>query len=297
MPPKILSGKEAGAALIARIAQATAQQAAQNQRSPYLVVVQVGGDPASNTYIKQKAKAAADCGFGYHHELIPRDASEREIAQRISRYADEPGVDGMILQLPLDSATVKDPKRVQALLSCIPPDKDADGLDIVNQGHLFAGESPVEGPEISPYPIPATALGVVRLLQHFQIPVKGKRVTVVGRSRLVGAPVSALLMHMGGTVTTCHRYTQDLIRHTRDAEILVVCAGKKHLITPQHVMPGAVVIDVGIHVQENGKLTGDVHPDCYPLLAAYSPVPGGVGPMTVAGLMENTLNLRMMRED
>lgn len=295
MNPIVLSGREAGAALIQKIAQKTAEIVAQGFRPPTLVVVQVGGDAASSVYIKQKAKAANDCGFGFHHEVIASEASEREIAQKISRYSDDPCVDGIILQLPLDSKTVKDPRKVQALLSCIPADKDADGLDTLNQGRLFTGESPYEG--ISPYPIPATALGVVRLLQHFQIPVKGKRVVVVGRSRLVGAPVSALLIQMGGTVTTCHRHTTDLIRHTREAEILVACAGKKHLISPQHVQAGSVVIDVGIHSTENGKLTGDVDPACYPLLAAYSPVPGGIGPMTVAGLMENTLNLRSVRED
>jgi methylenetetrahydrofolate dehydrogenase (NADP+)/methenyltetrahydrofolate cyclohydrolase len=290
--PLVLSGREAGAELLARVRGRVDELRAQGKRPPGLVVVQVGADPASSTYIRQKEKAALGCGFVFRHAHLSREDDFETLHRRISQEASDPAIDGIIIQLPMDSAKVRDPERIRKLLALVPPEKDADGLDTLNQGRLFAGESTATGPHTI-YPIPATALGVVRLLQHFGVPVEGRECVVVGRSRLVGAPVGALLLSLGATVTTCHSRTRDLAAHTRRAELLVVCAGKRHLITPDHVRPGAVIVDVGMHVKDDGKLTGDVHPDAFTRASAYSPVPGGVGPMTVAGLMENTLNLRL----
>lgn len=292
---QLLSGRDAGAHLLAKVAERVRKFASQGARPPKLVVVQVGDNPASGTYIRQKAKAAADCGFEFLHDRHPASLPLTQVADTLRAHAADATVDGILLQLPLDSAEKPKAAQVEQLLRCIPAEKDADGLDPLNQGYLFTGESRVEPGVVPAHPIPATALGIARLLQHYNIAVDGRDVTVVGRSRLVGAPIAALLMQMGSTVSICHRGTKDLARHTREADIVVVCAGQKHLIRPEHVAAKAVLVDVGIHVGTDGKLTGDVHPDCHTKVAAYSPVPGGVGPMTVAALMENTLYLGLKR--
>lgn len=290
--PRILSGREAGQDLLSRIGAKVSDLVARGERPPHLVVVQVGNHPASGPYIRQKEKAAIGCGFRFTHAHLSAKSPADELRRQILAQVRDPEVDGVILQLPLDSETVKGAREADELLHLIPPEKDADGLHPLNQGFLFTNESSATD-AISKHPLPATALGSVRLLQHYGLEVSGKRVVVVGKSRLVGAPVASLLLNMGATVTICHRKTKDLAFHTRQAEILVVCAGRQHLVTADHVSPGVVIVDVGIHVQADGKLTGDVHPDARALASAYSPVPGGVGPMTVAGLIENTLNLRL----
>lgn len=295
MTAKILSGREASAALLNTLTLRVNEMQALQERAPKLVVIQVGDNPSSGAYIRQKQKAALQCGYGYEHIRLPRNASFAEVHAQIDTIGRHPLVDGMILQLPLDTDNIA-PDQVDLLVHAIPPEKDADGLHPLNQGYLFSGASSAQENSISAHPIPATALGVVRLLQHNKISLSGAEVVVVGRSRLVGAPVAALLMNLGATVTICHSKTRNLAAHTRRAEILVVAAGKKHLIRSEHVAPGAIVIDVGIHVDDDGKLTGDVHPSVHTLAGAYSPVPGGVGPMTVAGLMENTLLLRLPKD-
>jgi methylenetetrahydrofolate dehydrogenase (NADP+)/methenyltetrahydrofolate cyclohydrolase len=198
----------------------------------------------------------------------------------------------MILQLPLDTERPLAPEVVSELLEKIPPEKDADGLHSYNQGKLFTGEST---PDKWTHPIPATPLGVYRLLEYYKIDPSGMNVTVIGRSRLVGMPVAVIMAHKQGTVTVCNRQTKNLAEKTRAADLLIVAAGKRHLILPEHIKNDAILVDVGIHVLEDKKITGDIHPDCFAKAKAYSPVPGGVGPMTVASLMENTFRLRLSK--
>jgi methylenetetrahydrofolate dehydrogenase (NADP+)/methenyltetrahydrofolate cyclohydrolase len=288
----ILSGREIAERLYENIRAEVAR--ASGRRPPGLAVIQVGNNPASAAYIRQKERSAVGCGFRFEHLHLPAAVSKQELEQAIDKTAADPGLDGLILQLPLDSKGATDLNAFTGeLLERIPPQKDADGLHTLNLGRLFAGES---SSTRWTSPLPATAFGVMKILELSKIPVVGKRAVVVGRSRLVGMPVATLLSQEGATVTICHSKTADLGHHTRDAEILVVAAGRKHLIRPEHLSPGTVVIDVGIHddgLSEAGKskLTGDVHPEARAKASAYTPVPGGVGPMTVAGLLENAFLL------
>lgn len=290
----LMSGKDASAALLEKLARETKALTASGARPPKLVVVQVGADPASGTYIRQKERAAAQCGFAFEHLVCPRDITGDKLTAELKKRADDPHVDGIILQLPIDSTNI-DPKTADRYLKLIPPEKDADGLDALNQGYLFTGVSTASSEAPSAHPLPATALGVMRLLQHYKMDVKGLRATVVGRSRLVGAPVAMLLVHAGATVTVAHRGTRDLRAQTKNSELIVACAGVRHLLKTDDISPGTILVDVGIHVGTDGKLTGDIDPKAFAHAKAYSPVPGGVGPMTVAGLMENTLQLRKRR--
>ena len=286
----MMKGAEAAAAQLDRIKNSLAQAAL--PRKPQLVVVQVGDHSASNAYIRQKSKAAETCGFLFQHLRFPESIAETDLQREVTALALDPKVDGIVVQLPFDSDSLTN-DSVQKILHTVPPEKDADGLHTVNQGAIFTGDST---PSDWRSPIPATPLGIYRLLEHYGISARGLDVVVIGKSRLVGFPTATLLSHAGATVTLCHSLTRDLIDKTQGAEIVVVAAGKRHLITPAHLKEGCVVVDVGIHVGENGKLTGDVHPDCAAKCRAISPVPGGVGPMTVASLMENTFRLFLLHE-
>ena len=287
MTPILLSAKPAALKITESILSQV-QSLKTGRRPPGLAVVQVGSFAASNTYIKHKVKAAAECGFEFFHIKLDSSISLEDLKAEIVRTSEREEIDGLIVQLPLDAAHLQDHKIVRKLLETIPPEKDADGLNTINQGKLFTGESK---PHRWSAPLPATPLGVYRLIEHYKIPVVGKNVVVIGKSRLVGFPTAGLLSQVGATVTLCHRRTDDITPYTKHADIIVVAAGVKHLLKPDHIKKGVTLVDVGIHVQDNGKLTGDVDPACYELASAYSPVPGGVGPMTVASLMENTFCL------
>jgi methylenetetrahydrofolate dehydrogenase (NADP+)/methenyltetrahydrofolate cyclohydrolase len=193
-----------------------------------------------------------------------------------------------MLQLPLDTQSEISARDVQSLLEAISPHKDADGLHASNLGKLFVAESTHQHWHS---PLPATALGIMRLLEHYKIDCKGRDVCVIGKSRLVGLPTATLLTHAGATVTVCHRGTRDLPAKIRQASLVIAAAGAKHLVKGDDVSAGSVLIDVGIHVDEDGKLSGDIHPNAQAKASAFSPVPGGVGPMTVACLIENTVRL------
>jgi len=288
--PIIMSGREAGPAQLKIIEQKLFPKTP--ARPPCLVVIQVGNDPASSSYIRQKKKTAEDFGLRFIHDHLSPEVSEKEISDCITRHAKDNDVDGMILQLPLGTTTPTPSTVVDRLLSRIPPAKDADGLHAENLGRLFSAES-TAGHWTSP--LPATALGVFRLLEHYEIPVVGKDIVVIGKSRLVGMPTSGLLLHAGATVTVCHSKTENLAAKTRVADIVVAAAGRMHLVTAEHLREGAVVVDVGIHQKADKKLSGDVDPAAFAKCSAYSPVPGGVGPMTVAMLIENTMRLMVMR--
>jgi len=246
-----------------------------NQRPPGITVIQVGDDPASTTYVGGKHRAAEEVGFNsaieHFHEI-----TQSGLHQRIARLANDPATDGILIQMPLPADLDPD-----LALEQIPPHKDVDGLHPYNAGRLAQG---------NPSFIPATPLGVLELLRREHIDPTGQRAVVVGRSRLVGRPLALLLLQNHATVTIAHSHTVDLPAVTRTADILIAATGKRGLIMGDLVKPGAVVIDVGItRDPDTGKLTGDVdRASVEPVAGALTPVPGGVGPMTVAMLLVNT---------
>lgn len=283
--PQILSGLDAAKALKAQLQEIISQC----QESPALCVVQVGADPASDSYIRQKHKTALDWGFRFEHKKLAREISVSEIEAQLAIV--QKNFDGVILQLPLDRTEPTTNREVAQLLSCIKPESDADGLHPLNLGKLASAESTADH---WTSPIPATAMGVVRMLDHYGVNVRGENVTIVGKSRLVGMPLAILLMHRGATVTVCHSQTKDLSEYTKRSSLVVSAVGIPGLLTKKHFTGTQTVIDVGTTVVDK-KLRGDLSPGAYASVAAYSPVPGGVGPMTVSALMENTLRLHLKK--
>jgi methylenetetrahydrofolate dehydrogenase (NADP+) / methenyltetrahydrofolate cyclohydrolase len=245
-----------------------------------LATVLVGEDPASQIYIRLKHKAAEEVGIEAIDERLPQDTSEGELLELVEELNEDDSVDGILVQTPLPEHI--DEARVMRMLD---PMKDVDGLHPFNAGQLFFGQETLVG---------ATPVGVMRLLAEYKIPVAGARTVVVGRSLIVGRPLSMLLLHANATVTICHSRTVDLPRHTLDAEILVAAVGSLGLITEDMVKVGAAVIDVGMNRTEEG-LFGDVDPGVGDIAAFLTPVPGGVGPMTIACLLENALKAARYR--
>lgn len=251
--------------------------------TPGFVDVLIGAEPASATYVRMKNRAAGELGMRSFDRTLDATASTDEALDVIHRLNDDPDVHGVIVQSPLPAES---PIDIFELQRAIAPPKDVDGLHPENQGLLAMGR---------PRFVPATPAGVVEMLHRSGIAVEGRRVVVVGRSTLVGRPLSILLSHKGSglnaTVTLCHTATRDLAIETRRAEILVVAAGQPRAVTADMVMPGATVIDVGTNRLEDGTLVGDVDfEQVSKVAAAITPVPGGVGPMTVAMLMANTVS-------
>jgi methylenetetrahydrofolate dehydrogenase (NADP+)/methenyltetrahydrofolate cyclohydrolase len=245
-----------------------------------LATVLVGDDPASHTYIRLKHKAADEVGIAAIDKRLPGDTSEEELLEVVADLNADDSVDGILVQTPLPPQV--DEARVMLGLD---PMKDVDGLHPFNGGQLFFGRPTLVG---------ATPVGVMRLLEEYKIPVAGARAVVVGRSLIVGRPMSMLLLHANATVTIAHSRTQDLARHTLDADILVAAVGQLALITEDMVKVGAAVIDVGMNRTEEG-LFGDVDPGVADVAAFLTPVPGGVGPMTIACLLENALRAARYR--
>ena len=246
-----------------------------DRRPPGITVIQVGDDPASTTYVTGKHEAAEEVGFRSAIEHL-HDITQADLQARITALAADSSIDGILLQLPLPDGL--DPDQA---LEQIPPHKDVDGLHPYNAGRLAQG---------NPTFIPATPLGVLELLRREHIDPTGKHAVIVGRSRLVGRPLALLLLQNHATVTIAHSRTPDLPAITKAADILVAATGSPRLITAKHVQPGAIVIDVGItRDPKTGKLTGDVdRASVEPVAAALTPVPGGVGPMTISMLLVNT---------
>jgi methylenetetrahydrofolate dehydrogenase (NADP+)/methenyltetrahydrofolate cyclohydrolase len=248
---------------------------------PRLATVIVGADPASQMYIRMKHRACEQVGIGSVGREMPADATTDQVLKVIGQLNSDPDINGILIQLPLPGQV--DTERIIASVS---PDKDVDGFHPFNLGLLFSGK---------PRFVPCTPRGIMTLLSEYQIGIAGKRAVVIGRSIDVGRPMSALLLNADATVTVCHSKTKNLTEELRSADILVSAIGKAHFIGRDMVKPGAVVIDVGIN-QLNGKLVGDV--DFEPVkevASAISPVPGGVGPMTIATLMENTYRAANVR--
>ena len=245
-------------------------------RPPGLAVLRVGDDPASAVYVANKEKACARIGVASFGDHLPGNTPPEEVLQTIERLNANPEVDGILLQLPLPAGLDEGP-----LLMAIDPEKDADGLHTLNLGRLLKGE---------PGPRSCTPAGVMALLRSNGIDPAGKRAVVIGRSILVGQPMALMLQAANATVTIAHSRTLDLAAHTREADILVVAAGRPEFIGADHVRPGAALIDVGIHRKPEGGLCGDVRAaEIESIAGALSPVPGGVGPMTVTMLLVNTV--------
>lgn len=271
---KLLNGKEVAAA-IEHMVQTNLNRLKQDtHRTPTLAVIEVGHDPASQVYIRQKRLACERVGIRFIEKVFEETISEAELLAEILKLNQDPTVHGILVQLPL-------PRHLNAdfLLQQISPKKDVDGFHQINVGALHLGREGF---------LPCTAAGILSLLDYYDIPLTGLNAVVVGRSQTVGQPIAKLLLERDCTVTLCHSKTKQLAEQTRRADLLIVAAGRKHLIDDTMIKPGAIVIDVGIHRDEKGKLTGDVHFDrVKDLVSMITPVPGGVGPLTVASLLVN----------
>jgi methylenetetrahydrofolate dehydrogenase (NADP+)/methenyltetrahydrofolate cyclohydrolase len=241
-----------------------------------MAVIIVGNDPASKVYVANKVKACAELGLYSIHKELPADVTEAQLLNEVDALNNDPKIHGILVQLPL-------PKHLDAnkVIEAINPDKDVDGFHQKNVGALVTGETPF--PSCTPY-------GVMVLLEKTGITIEGKHAVIVGRSNIVGKPMALMLLHKNATVTICTSKTVDLAKHTRDADILVAAVGKANFITGDMVKPGATVIDVGINRNAEGKLVGDVDFNSVKEVAGHlTPVPGGVGPMTITMLVANTV--------
>jgi len=276
MPARIIDGKRVAAAVRTSLTRHTAEFAQRQQRQPGLAVLLVGSDAASQVYVRNKRRACEEVGMASFAYDLPADTAQATLLTLIDGLNADPAIDGILLQLPL-------PAHIQpeVVLERIDPAKDVDGFHPYNIGRLA---------QRLPGLRPCTPRGIMRLLEHYDIAVRGQDAVVVGASNIVGRPVALELLLAGATVTICHRFTQDLRAHVERAQILVVAVGKPGLIPGDWVAPGATVIDVGINRLPDGSLRGDVDFDGARQRAAWiTPVPGGVGPMTIALLLENTL--------
>lgn len=276
MPAKILDGKAVASKLRARIAEDVASLTCQGLRPPGLAVILVGDDPASEVYVGSKRRACDEVGFKSVSFDLPASTRESELLQLIDDLNDDASIDGILVQLPL-------PEHINAdtIVERIRPDKDVDGFHPFNSGRLVQRRPMLES---------CTPKGIMTLLKETGEPIRGKEAVVVGASNHVGRPMVLELLLAGCTPTCAHRFTEDLESHVRRADIVVAAVGKPGLIRGDWIKEGAIVIDVGINRMENGKLKGDVEFDKAAERASWiTPVPGGVGPMTVATLMENTL--------
>lgn len=272
---KVIDGKAVAAELRAKVAERAAAFAAETGRAPTLATILVGDDPASHVYVNNKHKACAEVGITSEDHRIPADTSAKDLAALIAQLNERDEVDGILLQLPLTDGLDDD-----AMTELILPEKDVDGLTTINAGRMIQGRDAL---------VPCTPSGVMILLDHVGAELSGAEAVVLGRSNLVGRPVASLLLARNATVTTCHSRTRDLAEVTRRADVLVACVGSPKLVTGEMIKPGAIVIDVGTTRAEDG-LTGDVDFDsAIGVAGAITPVPGGVGPMTIACLLDNTL--------
>ena len=245
-----------------------------NGKNVTLAVIQVGNDPASTVYVGNKKKACVYIGIESQAYELPETTSEEELLQLIHRLNQDPHVNGILVQLPLPSQ-IHEANVIQA----IRPDKDVDGFHPVSVGRLCIGETGF---------VSCTPAGIIQLLKRSGIEIAGKECVIIGRSNIVGKPMSMLLLRENGTVTVTHSKTKDLKSVAKRADILIVAIGKPKMINHEYIKDGAAVIDVGIHRNDDGKLCGDVdYDDVFPLCSAITPVPGGVGPMTIAMLMNN----------
>lgn len=274
MTAQVINGKEFAKSYRERINQEVAELVDKGIQ-PGLAVVLVGDDPASQTYVNGKIKACEETGIYSKSFRLESNVTQQEVVDLVTELNQDPNIHGILVQLPL-------PKHMneEAIIDTISPEKDVDGFHPISVGNLSIGKETF---------LPCTPHGVIELIKSTGISMEGKHAVVVGRSNIVGKPVSLLLLHENATVTMCHSRTKNLEEHTRQADILVVAVGIAHLIKKEHVKDGAIVIDVGMN-RLDGKLTGDVLFDEVKEVASHiTPVPGGVGPMTITMLMQNTV--------
>ena len=275
MKAKLIDGKAVSAKLRESLKQEVANLAEEGI-TPGLAVIIVGDDPASKVYVRNKEKACEELGIYSEKYELPAQTTQEELTELVKKLNQKPDIDGILVQLPL-------PKHLdeKAIIETISPNKDVDAFHAQNVGRIMIGDYKF---------LPCTPAGIMELIASTGIPVEGKECVVVGRSNIVGKPMAMLLLHQNGTVTICHSRTKNLAEVTKRADILVVAIGKAKFITADMVKEGAVVIDVGMNRDENGKLCGDVDFDAVCEVAgAITPVPGGVGPMTITMLMRNTI--------
>ncbi|HEM5203502.1 bifunctional methylenetetrahydrofolate dehydrogenase/methenyltetrahydrofolate cyclohydrolase [Streptococcus suis] len=271
----VIDGKALGVKLQAALAEKTARLKEEKGLVPGLVVILVGENPASQVYVRNKERSALAAGFKSEVVRVPDTISESDLLDLIERYNQDDEWHGILVQLPLP-AHISEEK----VLLAIDPDKDVDGFHPTNMGKFWSGH---------PVMIPSTPAGIMEMFKEYQIDLEGKTALVIGRSNIVGKPMAQLLLDANATVTIAHSRTKNLAELARQADILVVAIGRGHFVTKEFVKPGAVVIDVGMNRDENGKLIGDVKYDEVSEVASYiTPVPGGVGPMTITMLMEQT---------
>jgi methylenetetrahydrofolate dehydrogenase (NADP+)/methenyltetrahydrofolate cyclohydrolase len=276
MPARIIDGKTIAAELRAAVATEVQRIVALGV-VPGLAVVLVGENPASAVYVRNKSKQTVEAGMRSFDHKLPEDAPEREVLALVGKLNADPAVHGILVQLPL-------PKHIDSarVLESIAPAKDVDGFHEANLGALMAGRPGV---------VPCTPLGCMRLIEHAGVQIAGKHAVVVGRSNIVGKPVAMLLLQKDATVTICHSKTPDLEATVKRGDIVIAAVGRAKLVSAAMVKPGACVVDVGINRLPDGKLAGDVDYDAVKQVAGWiTPVPGGVGPMTIAMLLENCLS-------
>lgn len=274
---QLLKGRETARELEAQLKERINKLKAEHGKVPKLVVVLVGNNPASLSYVKSKEKASARVGIEGVTLRLDENITEDALLDVIKELNNDDSVDGFIVQLPLPNHI-----NENIVLNTIDPSKDVDGMSLINAGKLMN--------RIPGGFEPATPRGVMMLLEHYNIEIEGKHAVVVGRSNIVGAPMAKLLLNEGATITTCHRHTKDLKYHTKQADILIVATGIVNLVTKDMVKEGAVVVDVGIN-RVDGKIVGDVDFENVKEVASYiTPVPGGVGPMTISALIHNVMN-------
>ncbi len=276
MPAALIDGKAIGAAVRAEIRERAAKFTARTGIRPCLAAVLVGEDPASRVYVRNKGKACVDAGMLSRQINLPATASEKELLFLVEQLNADDSVHGILVQLPLPD-TIDESKVIES----IAPAKDVDGFHPVNAGRLLIGE---------PGFIPCTPYGILKLLEYEKVDLKGKHAVVVGRSNIVGKPVALLLLSRHATVTICHSRTRDLPGVVRSGDVVIAAVGKAGMVRGSWIKPGAVVIDVGINRLPDGRLVGDVaFEEARAVAGKITPVPGGVGPMTITMLLHNTL--------
>ncbi|MDX1411068.1 MAG: bifunctional methylenetetrahydrofolate dehydrogenase/methenyltetrahydrofolate cyclohydrolase FolD [Nitrospirales bacterium] len=276
MAAHLIDGKALALSIREQIGKDVAQLAEQANVTPGLAAILVGDDPASAIYVKNKKTACGKAGIYADENKLPASTTQSELLALIEKMNADPKIHGILVQLPL-------PKHIDSkvILESVSPEKDVDGFHPYNVGRLVAAE---------PVFVPCTPKGVMRMIQSTGLPIEGKRAVIIGRSNIVGKPVALLLMHSNATVTVCHSRTKDLPSFCREADIMVAAIGRAHFVTGDMIKEGAIVIDVGINRLEDGRLVGDVDFEAAKKQAGWiTPVPGGVGPMTIAMLLQNTL--------
>ena len=272
-----------GKALAAKVKSQVAAEAAKRPRKPGLAVVLVGEDPASQVYVAGKERDCAECGIESFGHRLGAETTEDELLALVRRLNGDPRVDGILVQLPLPGHLSE-----ETVINAIAPDKDVDCFHPFNVGRMVIGD---------PVFLPCTPAGVMAMLDEYEIPIRGKRCVVLGRSNIVGKPMAALLTQRDGTVTVCHSRTEDMAQYAREADILVSAVGRTGLVTADMVKEGAVVVDVAMNRDGDGRLCGDVDfAAVEPKASCITPVPGGVGPMTRACLMRNILTAATLHQ-